>query len=75
MGPNPFLKPSTPVPRPINNQRVQNLQAIAQDVQARTAKVQHLRALGQQAQADIKNTAHSGSSRLSWLAQQLNKDK
>jgi len=51
------------------------LKAIAQDVHARTARIERLRALGKMAHDDLKDTEHVGSSRIAWLAQQLNRDK
>lgn len=53
--------------------RAQKLQAIVADVHARTARIEHLRAIGHFAQEELKNTQHTGSSRLAWLGQQLKK--
>lgn len=58
---------------PPANTRVQNLQAIAADVHARTARIEHVRALGHFVHEELKKTQHTGSSRLAWLGQQLKK--
>ena len=53
--------------------RAQKLQAIVADVHARTARIERLRAVGHFAQEELRNTQHTGSSRLEWLAQQIKK--
>lgn len=50
----------------------QALRIIAQDVHARTSRIERLRAIGKLAHDELKTTQHVGSSRIAWLAQQLN---
>jgi hypothetical protein len=82
---NPFLRPlpsrRTTVPPSasastgqagVPDPRAQALRLIAQDVHDRTSRIERLRAIGKLANDELKSTQHVGSSRIAWLAQQLN---
>lgn len=54
--------------------RAQAIADIANDSGLRVARVQYLQTIGRQMQDELKNVPHQGSSRLTWLSQQLNRD-
>lgn len=56
------------------SERAKSIQAIANDIQARTARIEHLRIMSEKMRQTVKNTPQKNSSRIAFLASQLNKD-
>lgn len=56
------------------SERAKSIQAIAGDINARTARIQHLNVMAKKMEKEIKRTPQRGSSRIAQLARQLDKD-
>lgn len=56
------------------SERAKSIQAIANDINSRTARIQHLNVMAKKMEKEIKNTPQKGSSRIAQLARQLDKD-
>jgi hypothetical protein len=54
--------------------RAESIKSIANDIQARTARIEHLRITAKKMEQDIKNTPTKGSSRIAQIARQLDND-
>ncbi|MFZ6015598.1 MAG: hypothetical protein ACOYUZ_04575 [Patescibacteria group bacterium] len=57
-----------------SSERADSIKSIANDIHARTARIQHLKIAAQKMQEEIKKNPQAGSSRIAYLAKQLDKD-
>jgi hypothetical protein len=56
------------------SERAKSIQAIANDIQARTARIEHLRIMSEKMNHTVKNSPQKNASRIAFLAGQLNQD-
>ncbi len=56
------------------SERAKSIQAIANDIQARTARIEYLRIMSEKMQQAVKSSPQKNSSRIAFLAGQLNQD-